>query len=276
MRLVRYQTEDGPRIGIIEADGITPTPYVDMKALIVDGITAYALREARSSNERIPAGRLVAPLDPGKILFCGINYPSHLDENPGAALPKEPFFFSKLPSSVIGPDETIVLPYPECQVDYEVELALVIGSEARQLTPDTALSVVFGYTVVNDVSARDVQFRDNQITLGKGFDTFCPIGPNVTTADEIPDPSRLEVSARVNGEQRQREHTSRMLFDVHTLLTYVTRYITLQPGDVVSTGTPAGVAAFRPDHPYLRDGDLVEVEVDRIGVLRNPVRAAWQ
>ena len=208
---------------------------------------------------------------PSKLLFSGLNYRSHTEENPGAVLPTYPQFFAKLPSAIIGPGEAIVLPTPETQVDYEVELAVVIGRTTR----DRALDHVFGYTVVNDVSARDVQFRDNQITTGKGFDTFCPMGPEIVLRDEIPDPQALHVASYVNGERRQSSATGDMLFDVPTLIVFVSAHITLYPGDIISTGTPAGVGAFRNPPAYLQPGDVVAVEVDAIGRLTNPVVAGW-
>jgi 2-keto-4-pentenoate hydratase/2-oxohepta-3-ene-1,7-dioic acid hydratase in catechol pathway len=183
--------------------------------------------------------------------------------------------FAKLPSAVVGPGDPIRIPSPQSQVDYEVELAVVIGRPARRLAVDDALSAVFGYTLCNDVSARDVQFRDNQLTLGKGFDTFAPLGPCVVTADDIDDPQDLRLWCTVNGDLRQDSSTAQMLFPVAELLAYVSRHVTLEPGDVITTGTPAGAAAFRQPPAYLRPGDVTEIGADRIGVLRNPVEAGW-
>jgi 2-keto-4-pentenoate hydratase/2-oxohepta-3-ene-1,7-dioic acid hydratase in catechol pathway len=161
------------------------------------------------------------------------------------------------------------------QVDYEVELAIVIGKTTRGVAREEALNHVFGYTVVNDVSARDVQFRDNQMTTGKGFDTFCPLGPEIVLTDEIPDPQALRVASYVNGERRQSSPTSDMLFDVATLIAFYAQHITFYPGDIITTGTPAGVGTFRKPPLYLRPGDSVTVEVDAIGRLTNPVTAGW-
>jgi 2-keto-4-pentenoate hydratase/2-oxohepta-3-ene-1,7-dioic acid hydratase in catechol pathway len=270
VRLVTCEAEGATGVGILTDEGVLPTAYRDLLDVIRAGGAAPL-----SGASPVADYRLCAPLRPGKILCSGINYPSHLDENPSAVLPKEPFFFAKLPSAVVGPDEPIRIPSPGTQVDYEVELAVVIGRRARGLSPDAALSAVFGYTLCNDVSARDVQFRDNQITLGKGFDTFAPLGPCVVTADEIGNPQALRVWCTVNGELRQDDSTAQMLFPVAALLAYVSRHITLEPGDVVTTGTPSGVAAFRQPPPYLRPGDVTEIGADRIGVLRNPVEAGW-
>jgi 2-keto-4-pentenoate hydratase/2-oxohepta-3-ene-1,7-dioic acid hydratase in catechol pathway len=212
---------------------------------------------------------------PSKLLFCGINYASHLDENPSGVLPDEPFFFAKLPSAIIGPGDPIRIPYERCQVDYEVELAVVIGRRAHRLAPEDALDAVFGYTLVNDVSARDVQVRNAQVTLGKNFDTFCPIGPTVVGVDQIGDPSKLRITARVNGEIRQDASTADMLFGIPELLSRLSHVMTLEPGDIVTTGTPAGVGCFRDPPLYLRPGDLVAVEADGIGRLENPVVAGW-
>lgn len=278
--LVTYAANGGSAVGLRAAGGIAPTGRRDMLELIQDGDEALAAARAAAEEhvqrgELVEAPRLLAPLRPGKLLFCGVNYPGHLEENPGAVLPEVPFFFSKLPSAVIGPDEPIAMPSPTTQLDYEVELAVVIGRHGRRVARDAALDHVFGYTVVNDVSARDVQFKDAQITLGKNADTFCPLGPAIVPADEIPDPQALTLGADVNGEQRQHDHTANMLFDVARLIEFVSATITLEPGDIVTTGTPAGVGCFRDPPLWLAPGDRVTVTVDGIGSLSNPVVAAW-
>jgi 2-keto-4-pentenoate hydratase/2-oxohepta-3-ene-1,7-dioic acid hydratase in catechol pathway len=258
-------------------DGIVPVPvpYDDMISLIEAGETGIeAARTAAASGDPVE-GRLLAPVRSRMILASGPNYASHANENPGAALPTEPFFFSKLPSAVIGPGEPIVIPSSETQTDWEVELTMVIGRTARHLLEDSALDAVFGWTILNDVSARDVQFRNAQLTLGKGPDTFSPVGPEIVTADEIGDWSSLRVKTTVNGELMQDAPTSEMLFTPARMLEFITELVTLEPGDLVSTGTPAGVACFRDPPPYLRPGDVVTVSVDRIGDLTNPVVAGW-
>jgi 2,4-diketo-3-deoxy-L-fuconate hydrolase len=273
MKLVRYGTGHGPAVGLIdEQDQVWPTGFTKMSEVIAAG---GALEPVKGSQPIVGA-RLLPPIErPGKILCAGVNYLSHKDENPSAVLPAVPFFFSKLPSAVVGPGDPIVLPEPTSEVDYEVELAVVIGRRAKRLSEEDALSCVFGYTVANDVSARDVQFVDNQITLGKGFDTFCPIGPAIVAVHDLPDPQDLTVASYVNGERRQYERTAGMLFPVAQLLSFLSRHITLEPGDVVTTGTPAGVGTFRSPPEYLRPGDVVDVEVDVIGRLSNPVAAGW-
>jgi 2-keto-4-pentenoate hydratase/2-oxohepta-3-ene-1,7-dioic acid hydratase in catechol pathway len=216
--------------------------------------------------------RLRPPLlRPGKILCAGVNYLSHMTENPAATKPEEPFIFAKLPSGVIGPGDPIVKPAQTEQLDYEVELAVVIGRTMRDAPAERALEHVAGYTILNDVSARDVQFRNNQITLGKNFDTFAPMGPCLLTADEVPDPSRLRLRAWVNGEPRQDETAAGMIFGIPELLARLSAAMTLEPGDVVSTGTPAGVGVFRQPPIFLQPGDIVTLEIDGIGRLENPV-----
>lgn len=278
MRLVRYMHAGEVGVGVRLAAGVAPTGYSDMLTFIRAGAAGLAVaRAVVSQGEVVNDYQELAPLpNPGKILFSGINYRSHLEENPAAQLPTYPQFFAKLPSSVIGPGVAIRLPEPASQVDYEVELAFVIGKKASRTTLENALEHVFGYTVVNDVSGRDVQFADNQITTGKGFDTFCPMGPEIVLTDEIPDPSRLHVASYVNGERKQYSSTADMLFSVEQLITFLSAHITLYPGDIISTGTPAGVGCFRQPPLYLRAGDVVEVTVEKIGRLINPVEAAWE
>ena len=190
-------------------------------------------------------------------------------------MPEEPFFFSKLPSAVIGPGEPIRIPRPSTLADYEVELAMVIGTPGYRIPEQRALEHVFGWTILHDVSARDVQFKDSQITLGKNPDTFAPIGPEIVTADELGDPSTLRVSTTLNGRTMQDSSTSEMLFGPAKLLAFVADLITLEPGDLVTTGSPAGVGTFRDPPVYLQPGDSVTVSIDRIGDLTNPVEAGW-
>jgi 2-keto-4-pentenoate hydratase/2-oxohepta-3-ene-1,7-dioic acid hydratase in catechol pathway len=224
--------------------------------------------------DRVP---LLAPVPrPGKILCSGINYRGHLHEHPGARLPTEPFFFAKMPSGVIGPGAPIVLPARSRQVDYEVEFAVVIGRPMKDTPEGEVMRCIAGYTILHDVSARDVQFKDNQITLGKNFDTFCPLGPCLVTRDEIPDPADLGLRSFVNGEIRQNGSNADWVFPLAKLLGFLSHVMTLEPGDVVSTGTPAGVGLFREPPAYLAPGDVVRLEIDGIGALENPVVAALE
>jgi 2-keto-4-pentenoate hydratase/2-oxohepta-3-ene-1,7-dioic acid hydratase in catechol pathway len=212
---------------------------------------------------------------PGKVLCAGINYKSHLDENPAARMPDQPFFFSKLPSVIIGQGNPIIHNPRTRQLDWEVELAAVIGRTARRLQGQSAVECVAGYTVLNDVSARDVQFKDQQITLGKNFDTFAPMGPCLATPDELPDLENVRLRSWVNDELMQDGSTADMIFSLAELLVDITSILTLEPGDVVSTGTPSGVGIFRQPQVFLKAGDVVRVEVEGIGRLVNPV-VEWE
>jgi 2,4-diketo-3-deoxy-L-fuconate hydrolase len=275
LRLVTFANDGDVLVGARVEDGIVPLPFPNMVSLIRAGEEGLeAARAAAESGTAIQA-RVLAPLRPGKILASGPNYASHAQENPGAALPTEPFFFSKLPSAVIGPTEPIVVPYPETQTDWEVELAIVVGRRAKRLSAENALEAIFGWTILNDISARDVQLSGGQLTMGKCPDTFAPLGPEIVTADELGDWSTLRLWTTVNGETMQDAPTSEMLFTPGRMLEFITSLITLEAGDVVSTGTPAGVALFRDPPPYLKPGDVVTVGVDRIGELTNPVVAGW-
>jgi 2-keto-4-pentenoate hydratase/2-oxohepta-3-ene-1,7-dioic acid hydratase in catechol pathway len=217
--------------------------------------------------------RVLAPLRPASIVCIGLNYLDHVRET-GMERPKRPLVFSKLRSSVIGPGDAIrINPEITTQVDWEVELAVVIGREAQQLPVEEALDVVFGYTAANDVSARDVQFGDGQWVRGKSLDTFCPLGPAVVTRDEVLDPQRMALRTRVNGETVQDSNTAEMIFSVAELISFCSHSFTLLPGDVLLTGTPWGCGAFADPPRYLGGGDVVEVEVEGIGTLTNPVEA---
>ncbi|MEW5977482.1 MAG: fumarylacetoacetate hydrolase family protein [Acidobacteriota bacterium] len=218
--------------------------------------------------------RLLAPIPrPGKILCSGINYLSHKEENPNAVLPESPFFFSKLPSAVIGPNAPIIHPRTTEQMDYEVELAVVIGKIMRHTPERDVMSKIAGYTILHDVSARDVQFKDNQITLGKNFDTFAPMGPCLITPDELKEPGNLRLRTLLNGRVMQDGSTRDWLFPLPKLLSSLSQVMTLEPGDVVTTGTPAGVGVFRKPPVFLRPGDHVVLEIEPIGRLENPVVA---
>jgi 2-keto-4-pentenoate hydratase/2-oxohepta-3-ene-1,7-dioic acid hydratase in catechol pathway len=208
-----------------------------------------------------------APVTPSKIIGIGTNYRAHAAEM-GTPIPKEPLLFLKPPSSVIGPDAAIVRPPGYERTDFEGELGVVIGQRARRVSVKDALTYVFGYTVINDVTVRDLQKRDVQFTRSKGFDTFCPIGPCVVGADgrdgSSIDPGKLALRTRVNGDLKQDSSTADLIFDVPTLISFVSQVMTLEPGDVISTGTPPGVGPIQP-------GDRVEIEIESIGVLANPV-----
>ncbi|MDX6530732.1 MAG: hypothetical protein QOH41_3022 [Blastocatellia bacterium] len=225
--------------------------------------TAFAL----DSIEFLPA------VHPSKILAIGRNYADHAIEG-GAAPPSAPLIFNKLPNSLTAHNAPIVLPEISQKVDYEAELAVVIGRAAKRVGEAEALDYVFGYSLLNDVSARDLQFGDGQWTRGKGLDTFAPLGPLITTRDEIADVQALKIEGRLNGEVMQSSNTGKMIFKVAYLISYISQGITLEPGDVIATGTPEGVGVFRNPPVLLKAGDVYEVEIEGLGTLRNPVEAA--
>lgn len=217
---------------------------------------------------------MALPIDrPGKIVCVGLNYRDHAAES-NADLPQQPMLFAKWQTSLIGPGAAIVLPPFTTEVDFEAELGVVIGREGRGVSADNALELVEGYVCVNDVSARDVQAGDGQWTRGKSFDTFCPVGPRLVSAEEVGDPQALGIRCLVNGEALQDSSTSEMVFSVAEVIAFVAEAITLEPGDLIATGTPAGVGFARPEPVFLGHGDEVTVEIERVGSLTNPVRAA--
>jgi 2-keto-4-pentenoate hydratase/2-oxohepta-3-ene-1,7-dioic acid hydratase in catechol pathway len=215
--------------------------------------------------------KLASPIpDPQKIVCIGMNYRDHCEEQK-KPLPDRPIIFAKFPSALVGHNEPIVKPPLTSQLDYEAELAVVIGKKGKNVPEEEALSCVAGYTIMNDVTARDIQFSDGQWVRGKTFDTFAPAGPYLVTKDEIPDPQDLTIRLTVNGEVRQNSTTSNMIFSVAFLVSYISRVCTLLPGDIISTGTPGGVGVFRKPPTFLKPGDMVSVEIEKLGTLTNPV-----
>jgi 2-keto-4-pentenoate hydratase/2-oxohepta-3-ene-1,7-dioic acid hydratase in catechol pathway len=215
--------------------------------------------------------RLRAPIPrPGKIICVGRNYAEHARER-GAELPAQPIFFLKSNNTICGPGEAIVLPPNSNQVDYEAEFAVVIGQGGKRIPEEKAYEHIAGYTILNDVSARDMQAQDKQWFRGKSCDTFAPTGPWIVTRDEIPDPHNLRVSLTLNGQTMQDSNTSYMIFKVPYLVSYLSQSLTLEPGDLISTGTPEGVGAHRTPPVFLRPGDTVSITVERIGTLTNPI-----
>ncbi|HEX4788345.1 MAG TPA: fumarylacetoacetate hydrolase family protein [Actinospica sp.] len=220
--------------------------------------------------------RIGAPIArPGKVVCIGLNYRDHAAET-GAAIPERPVVFMKASNTVVGPYDTVLIPRASTRTDWEVELAVVIGREARYLeSPEAAMAHVAGYAVSNDVSEREFQLeRSPQWDLGKSCETFNPLGPWLVTPDEAGDPGKLGLRLSVNGVVRQDGNTSNLIFDVGYVVWYLSQYMVLEPGDVVNTGTPAGVALGLPDHPYLRPGDVVELEIDGLGTARQEFAAA--
>jgi len=213
------------------------------------------------------------PIDrPGKIICVGLNYRDHAEEQ-GVELPKAPLFFAKYTTALIGPGDAIVIPPVVSQCDYEAELGVVIGSRVRNVSRENALEAVSGYLCANDVSARDLQFADGQWTRGKSPDTFCPVGPALVPASEIPDPHALRIRAIVSGEVLQDSTTANLIFGVDEIISYASLTSTLEPGDLILTGTPAGVGVFRDPKRMLQPGDEVTIEIEGIGALTNPVVA---
>ncbi|HEX7721196.1 MAG TPA: fumarylacetoacetate hydrolase family protein [Pyrinomonadaceae bacterium] len=212
-------------------------------------------------------------VNPSKILAIGRNYADHAAEG-GADLPKAPLLFNKLPNTLNAHNAPIVLSSISEQVDYEAELAVVIGQTAKRVSEAAALDHIFGYSLIDDVSARDLQFGDGQWTRGKSLDTFAPLGPFITTRDEIEDVQALKIEGVLNGQVMQSSNTSKMIFKVAYLVSYLSQGITLEPGDVIASGTPDGVGIFRKPPVLLKDGDVFEVKIEKLGTLRNPVVAA--
>lgn len=270
MKVVYFSHQGkSPIVGTLEDDTIIAAPWAgSLLALIESGITA-----GRTSN-RYPLSecKLLAPIRPGKILCVGRNYAAHAAET-GSDVPEKPLLFSKFGSSVIGTDETITWHESmTTQVDWEAELAVVIGKRAKNITAEEAPEYIFGYTIANDISARDLQDNDGQWTRAKGLDTFAPLGPYIVTKSEVPDPQALSVKTTVNGEVMQDGNTKDMVHSVYALVAYCSQAFTLDAGDVILTGTPAGVGKGMKPPRYLKDGDVVSVEIEGLGTLTNPCK----
>jgi 2-keto-4-pentenoate hydratase/2-oxohepta-3-ene-1,7-dioic acid hydratase in catechol pathway len=264
MRIIRFADDDGTR----HYGSVTPSSLETAELLDGDPFTGLT-----PTGKTVPVGRLLSPIAPVNILCIGLNYQRHAAES-GATVPERPILFIKPTSTVVGPGDPIVLPRISEKVDYECELAIVIGRAALNVSEADALGYVLGYTAANDVSARDWQLElDRQWARGKSFDTFCPLGPVLVTADEVPDPDNLQIVTRVNGEKLQDSNTSDLIFSVRYIISYLSQSMTLLPGTVILTGTPEGVGMGRTPQRWLKDGDQVEVELENVGILANPVRA---
>jgi 2-keto-4-pentenoate hydratase/2-oxohepta-3-ene-1,7-dioic acid hydratase in catechol pathway len=283
VRLISCQTDSGETLGVVSGDrwvhaaDLVAGGATTMIGLLAGGTASMATLRDAANPERILAEglptlglRLLAPVPrPGKVVAIGRNYRAHAEEQ-GVDPPVAPLIFAKWPSSVVGPDAGIEWdPALTDQVDYEAELAVVIGRRARRVAEAEALEYVAGYTCLNDVSARDLQFGDGQWVRGKSLDTFCPMGPALVTSDEIPDPQALRIACTVNGRRVQDANTSQMYFSVARIISHCSQAFTLEPGDVIATGTPSGVGVFRDPATFLTAGDLVVVEIERIGRLEN-------
>lgn len=281
MKLARFDGGEGPRLGLVRDDQIIDLNaagiiYATMIDLIAAGSQALdALRAIDPAQPGRPLSevRLLAPIErPGKYLAIGMNYQKHLEEADklGVARSKHQVWFNKQTTCVSGPYDAIEPGVTE-KLDYEAELGVVIGIRAKSVKAADALSHVFGYFVANDVSARDWQFHSPTFTMGKSFDTHGPIGPWIVTADEVPDPQALDLRCFVNGEQRQSSNTSLMLHWIDKQIEYLSTAFTLEPGDIIATGTPEGVGVGREPQIFLQPGDVVRCEIDGIGVIENRV-----
>jgi 2-keto-4-pentenoate hydratase/2-oxohepta-3-ene-1,7-dioic acid hydratase in catechol pathway len=233
----------------------------------------HSVNSPAGCSHRLADVKLLSPIPrPGKVVCVGLNYRSHLAEI-GEAVPQYPILFHKTATSIIGDGDSIVLPRVSGQVDYEGELAVVIGRRGKYIPREEALAHVAGYCCVNDVSAHDLEFRTSQWTSGKMLDTFCPLGPVLLTADEVPDPGSLRLKTILNGKMVQDACLTDMVFSVPYLVSYISSLATLEPGDVLLTGTPAGIGCNRNPQVFLQPGDRISVRIDGIGTLTNPVAA---
>jgi len=286
MRLVTFTAKHGGagyRVGKLVSD----TEIADLTYLVSDtelshsavldlldldrGFISRAHNSAVGGIIRRDQVRLASPVPrPGKLICIGLNYRDHAEES-GMPIPSSPVIFSKFSSCVVGSGVPIEIPQGSTQSDYEAELAFVVGRRARNVSKKEALDCLLGYTNFNDVSARDFQFADGQWQRGKSCETFAPMGEYIATTDEIPDPQDLNIKLRLNGEVMQDSNTCQMIFNVAELIEFLSRHMTLEPGDVVATGTPPGVGFARKPPVYIKNGDIVEVEIDGLGRLSNPV-----
>ncbi len=279
MKLVTFKTRHGvPQVGVLANEKVCPldsSKYPDMSAFLTAGPAALNEAEAVARNGSESYGMnevtLLAPVPrPGKIIAVGLNYMDHAIETK-MEIPKAPVIFAKFTSSINGPDAPVVLPKDDPQGDYEAELAVVIGRTAKAVSESDAMNYVAGYMPLNDVSARRWQFADKQWVRGKSCDTFCPTGPWLTTRDSVADPHALYIRMRVNGETVQNSNTSNLIFRIPKLIEFISEAITLEPGDIIATGTPDGVGVFRKPPVFLKSGDVMEVDIEGLGVLRNKV-----
>jgi 2-keto-4-pentenoate hydratase/2-oxohepta-3-ene-1,7-dioic acid hydratase in catechol pathway len=289
MRLVMFDDGRGARLGALNgqmiADLASASAHKDVLSVVQAGLASLAALKdaaAKAPQVALSSARLLAPIArPARNIFCvGKNYHEHakefhasgFDSTSTSAVPDLPIVFTKAPSSVSGPGDTIPAHLDETSsVDYEGELTLVIGPGGRAISKAKALDHIFGYTIVNDVTARTLQSAHKQWFLGKSIDGFCPMGPSIVTADEIPDPTKLHLTTKVNGEMRQDASVRDLIFDIPTLVETISKRITLEPGDLIATGTPAGVGIGFTPPKYLKKGDVVDVTIEPIGTLTNPV-----
>lgn len=272
MRLLTFLHQDKTHAGLLAGDRILPLPWPDLMGAIQAG--GSAIHAAADSASPVMSSKVtvLAPLRrPGKIIAVGLNYLDHCQEQ-NLTPPERPTLFTKFTTSIIAPGEVIRWdPSLTQQVDYEAELAVIIGRTARRVPASAAYDYVFGYTCLNDVTARDLQKGDGQWVRGKSLDTFCPLGPVIVTSDEIIDPHGLAIRTWVNDELRQQSNTNQLIHTVPALIAFCSAAFTLEPGDIITTGTPGGVGVYRTPPSFLQPGDHVAVEIDAIGRLENPI-----
>lgn len=277
MRLATIDTPSGARAAARVGTDFVLLP-LSVRGMLEGGSAGRAQAQeilARTDAPRVTAAtaKFLAPVpDPRKIICLGLNYRDHAAES-GSPIPKEPILFSKYVTALIGHEDSIVLPPVSQEVDFEAELVIVVGKKGRNIKETDAMAHVAGYTVGHDVSARDWQLKKDgkQWMVGKTFDTFAPMGPELVTADEVPDPHNLAIKLRLNGETMQDSSTAQMIFRVPAILAYLSQVFTLEPGDLIFTGTPPGVGFARKPPVYLKGGDVAEVEIEGLGLLRNRV-----
>lgn len=281
MKIVTFRRAGtAPEPGVVTGDrviGLAGAGYNDVLSLIASWDTARPVVESfvkdapREASADLASVTLMAPIPrPPKLICVGLNYRDHAIES-GMEIPAVPTIFNKFPNVVIAPGDTIVLPKASVKPDYEAEFAFVIGKGGRHISADQWSSHVFGYTIVNDVSARDFQLQTSQWLMGKTFDTFAPMGPWIVTSDEIADPHALDIRMTISGEVLQNSNTRELIFRIPELISFLSGVVTLEPGDIVSTGTPAGVGFGHKPPRWLREGDECVITVEGIGELRNPV-----
>jgi 2-keto-4-pentenoate hydratase/2-oxohepta-3-ene-1,7-dioic acid hydratase in catechol pathway len=274
MKLTQFKTKisDDKRLGMLKGDVIVDITEIapDMLSLIEHGSSALFAADKLTprSAYALDAVEYLPAVDAGKVVAVGRNYYDHAVEG-GNEPPKSPLLFTKFTNALAGHGAEILLHAISEQIDFEAEMAVVIGKRASKVNEADALNYVFGYAPLNDVSARDLQFSDGQWVRGKSLDGFCPVGPFITTRDEIADPQALKIEGILNGQMMQSSNTKMMIFGVAYLIHYITQGITLEPGDVIATGTPEGVGVFRKPPVLLKDGDVFEVAIEGLGALRN-------
>jgi len=284
MKIARLLYENIETYGFVKGDKVAtkdeitlltgiPIPYT-VKDFLFDGWYDEIKNKIENLpyEENISKFKLLSPIpNPNKIICLAFNYSDHAEEQ-GLQAPEDPVIVIKPRTTLTSTESDIVCPDFVSELDYEVELAVIIGKNCKNVSVEDASQAIFGYMVFNDVSARDIQFKDKQFTRGKSFDTFAPCGPWITTADEILDPQNLKLTTKINGELRQNSSTSKMFIKIPEIVSKISKVMTLEKGDIIATGTPAGVALKNPNAEFLKDGDKVEMEIEGLGILNNTIK----